>query len=84
MENNSIDLKTLSKNQLINLIISLGNNNNKSEITFFDIRISSNEPLLNCEQTLNRIIDKNKSFLESKQNKFRNPLVTPPYVLEEE
>lgn len=68
MEDKSINLNDLSKQQLVNLVLNLSANNSKSSITFFDIKISSNEPLLSCEETLNRIIEKHKGFLEYKKN----------------
>lgn len=70
-----INLAELSREELINLILSLQTQTSYSEIKLSNIYIKSNADLRTCERTLNRIIKVNKDFLNSESKKIKNFLV---------
>lgn len=75
-ENKTISLDSLTREQLVNLIINMQNTNRQSEIRIADIKISSVEGLEVCFETLNNLITKHKDFLISKKESRKNILIS--------
>lgn len=66
----TIDLNELSKRELIDIIVSqhlAKQSYNKIEVT--DFSVESTEPLSICEQTINRLIEKHKTFAEFRRTR---------------
>lgn len=66
----TIDLNNLSKQELIDIIVSQHNTkplHNKIEVT--DFSVETTEPLSVCEETINRLIQKHKGFAELRKAK---------------
>lgn len=64
-----IDLDSLTKKELINIIMASQQKENSNRISISDFIIETNESLYIAEQTINRLISKHKSFVELRKKK---------------
>lgn len=76
---NKVNLDKLTKSQLIGIILNQSQINTRTELRVSDIVISANESLQTCEETLNRILERNKTFFENKKLQRQNFLVEKLY-----
>lgn len=75
MAETRISIDKMSKEQLIQVILSLQNTQRNSQIIISDVRISSTEGLESCERSLDRILEKHKDFILKKEKQRQNILV---------
>lgn len=68
-----INLQTLTKKELIDIISNLSQHNTKesiNSISIVDFNVTSNTaPLQDCERTINRLIDRHKDFATFRKRK---------------